>query len=355
MFETINKFEVKYLQILDEFGKLKNNCDYKISKESIFDLYKIIIKTRLLDKKAFLLQRTGRLGTYPSSYGQEAVFAVIGYLMGQNDILCPHYRDQAALIQRGVKLEEILAYWGGDERGNNFENNKHDFPIAVPIASQCLHAVGAAYSLKYKNEKRVVVTTLGDGGTSKGDFFEAMNFASIHKLPVIFVINNNKWAISVPLSKQTNSATLAQKAIAAGIDNMKVDGNDVFALHYALNSALEKAYNNEGPTVIEAETFRLCDHTTADDATKYMPAADLDNARQKEPLVRLDKYLKANHSWNDEKKQQLEDKLQEEIMVAADNYLNTPPQEARSMFESLYQSIPESLKEQYQGLTGEHE
>lgn len=335
MLDTIDFFKVQYLQLLTENGCLKDESFYQIDNKTLLDIYYNIVKTRTFDRKAIALQRTGMIGTFPSSFGQEAIYTVIGKLMQKDDILCPYYRDQGAMMMRGVLAEEILAYWGGDERGNNYKNQPHDFPINVPIASQCLHAVGAAFALKYRKQKRAVVTTIGDGGTSKGDFYEAMNFAKLHSLPVIFVINNNKWAISTPAKKQSNTSSFAQKAIAAGIDSIKVDGNDVFSLHYAINKALIQAYNQNGPFLIEAETYRLHDHTTADDATRYTPKAELDVAITKEPLIRLSKYLKLTV----EDKAIMDEKAKHEIQLATDKFLEMQPQRSSEIKKHLYAEV----------------
>lgn len=343
-------FQIDSWQFLDEDSQLHG--DYKISDTALLDIYQHMVHTRLFDQKAIALQRTGKLGTFPASHGQEAIYTVLGYLMHAQDILCPYYRDQAACLLRGVKMEELLAYWGGDERGNAYANQPHDFPISVPIASQCLHAVGAGYALQYKQSRQAVVTTIGEGGTSKGDFYEAMNFASIYKLPVVFVINNNQWAISVPSCKQSATKTYAQKAIAAEIPAIQVDGNDVFALHYAISSALERAYQQEGPTVIEAVTFRLCDHTTADDASRYIPEADRTRAAKKEPIQRLQRYLIENQLWDEKQEQQLMQRSSETINSAVERYLQQPQQAPVDMLEHLYAELPEALLDQYAELEG---
>lgn len=336
MYKNICEFQVKYLQLLNENGEILNPDFHNISKDELINIYTAILKTRYFDRKAVSLQRTGKLGTFPSSYGQEAIYSVIGKLMHQDDILCPYYRDQGAMLQRGVLAEEILAYWGGDERGSCYRNQKKDFPISVPIASQCLHAVGIAYAMKYKYKNRAVVTTIGEGGTSKGDFYEAMNFSSIHNLPVIFIINNNKWAISIPSSQQSNTKTYAQKAIAAGIEGIKVDGNDVFSLHYAIKNSLNKAYSGGGPSVIEADTYRLSDHTTADDATRYVPKPDLDKALSIEPLIRLRKYLFNCGYINDETDKDINEKIKIEINHSISKYLDMPIQDIRDIKRYLF-------------------
>jgi 2-oxoisovalerate dehydrogenase E1 component alpha subunit len=204
----------------------------------LLSLYRGMVLTRAFDLKAVSLQRTGRLGTYAVSLGQEAVSVGIASAMRVEDVVLPSYRDNGTLLWRGTKMEEILLFWGGDERGNLSSGPAHDFPYCIPVGSQAPHAAGVAYAFKLRKEPRVAVCLFGDGATSKGDVWEAMNFAGVHKLPLVFVANNNQWAISVPLKLQTASQTLAQKAIAAGFSGEQVDGNDVIAVRAAAEDAI---------------------------------------------------------------------------------------------------------------------
>ncbi len=352
---VVANFKVEFLQYLNAQGKVMQSLpDFAKDEELLLDLYRNMVKTRLFDSKAVVLQRTGQMGTFPSSLGQEAVSVGMGHVMAKDDIFCPYYRDQGAMFLRGVKMQEILMYWGGDERGSDFATPREDFPIAVPVASQCLHATGCAYAIKYRNEKRAVVTTVGDGGTSKGDFYEAMNLAGTWNLPVVFVINNNQWAISVPLSAQTHSQTLAQKAIACGFDGIQVDGNDVIAVREAVSIALQKAKTDGGPTLIEALTYRLCDHTTADDAKRYVDGACIDTAWTLEPIKRLQNYLLEHNLWSSEKEDALTKKLAAEIDEAVAAYLNTKPQPPTAILNYHYEVWPENLQDQWDELGAIH-
>jgi 2-oxoisovalerate dehydrogenase E1 component alpha subunit len=302
-------------------------------------LYRLMVQTRTFDHKAIALQRTGQIGTYASCLGQEAVGAGVGTAMRREDVLLPTYRQYAAQIQRGLTMTELLAYWGGDERGMAFfrgEAPAHDFPICVPIASHAPHAVGVAYAFQLRHEPRVAVCVLGDGATSKGDFYEAINAAGVWQLPVVFVVENNGWAISVPASRQTHAETLAQKAVAAGIPGLQVDGNDVIAVCHVAGEAIEGARRGEGPTLIEALTYRLGDHTTADDASRYRDPAELDAQRKNDPISRLQTYLRANGLWTDEDESALDAECTEAVEHAAQAYLDMPPQSPQSMFEHLY-------------------
>lgn len=350
---VIANFTVEYFQYLDAQSKVVQTLpDFAQDKNILLELYRSMLLTRMFDTKAIALQRTGKMGTFPSSLGQEAVSIAIGHSMKTDDIFCPYYRDQGAMMLRGVKMQEILAFWGGDERGSNYAVPKRDFPITIPIAGQCLHATGCAFALKYQGESNAVLTCIGDGGTSKGDFYEALNVAGAWKLPVVFVINNNQWAISVPLKAQTNSETLAQKAIAAGFDGIQVDGNDVIAMKDVVTKALEKARSGQGPTLIEGVTYRLCDHTTADDAKRYVEPACLEEAWKLEPIKRLFNYLVAQGFWSQEQDEQLSAQLAAEIETAVNEYLNMPPQPTTAIVDYHYETWPTNLGDQREELRG---
>lgn len=343
----VARFEIPFYQVIDEQGELCNtlpSCGE--DKAVLLELYRVMVRTRTFDKKAIALQRTGKMGTYAPINGQEAISTAIGHAMHKEDVFVPYYRDYAAQFQRGVKMSEILLYWGGDERGSQFACDSEDFPICVPIASQCLHATGVAFAIKYRNEQRVAVTCIGEGGTSEGDFYEAMNVAGAWNLPVVFIVNNNRWAISVPLSKQTATETVAQKAIAAGFAGVQVDGNDVVACRQIIGDAIEKARRGEGPTLIEALTYRLCDHTTADDATRYQPQDEVDEAKLKEPIGRFKHYLEQQKLWDDAKEEQLLQESAKQVQEAVDEYLNRPPQKISSAFDYHYAELPDYLVEQ---------
>lgn len=345
---TVAHFDIAYTRFLNPEGVLSPETPdaAKQSPEEWLALYRVMTLIRLFDYKAINQQRTGKMGTYASVLGQEAIGTALGRVMQPKDVLCPFYRDYAAQYQRGVKLSELYSYWGGDERGSCFANNAEDLPISVPIASQCLHASGIAYAFKLRKQPRVAVSVCGDGGTSQGDFYEAMNVAGVWKLPSVFVINNNQWAISVPLSAQTACQTLAQKAIAAGFEGEQVDGNDIVACRYVFEKALEKARRGDGPTLIEAITYRLCDHTTADDASRYRDKNELETAWKNEPIVRLRRYLESEGVWNEEKENALQSACTEEIDAAVQEYLALKPQSVSSIFDFMYERWPENLKEQ---------
>jgi 2-oxoisovalerate dehydrogenase E1 component alpha subunit len=341
---TIAEFSIEAHQYLDEHGKPTQDLPaFAQDMEQLRALYRLMMLNRLMDKKAVALQRTGKMGTYPSSFGQEAIAAGIAFAMQPEDVLVPFYRDYAAMLHRGVKVEEIYSYWGGDERGSCFADNPRDFPFSVPIASQALHGAGVATAFKLRQQSQVVVTTCGDGGTSEGDFYEAMNVAGAWQLPIVFVVNNNRWAISVPLAKQTACQTLAQKAIAAGFTGVQVDGCDAIAMQTIARQAIDRARAGKGPTLIEAMCYRLCDHTTADDATRYQPSAEVEAAMTKEPIRRLQAYLTAQQAWDDQQEQALIEQIEQQIAEAVTRYTSTSPQPVTAMFDYHYAELPHTL------------
>ncbi len=296
--KVVARFEIPYYQILNEESQLVAELPaFAKDPKHLIRLYRLMVLNRVFDTKAIALQRTGKLGTYPSTRGQEAVFVGMGDALPKEDVFIPYYRDIGTLVQRGVKWSEILLYWGGDERGNCYESGGEDFPYSVPIASQTLHAVGVATAFKLRHEKRVVLVTCGDGGTSEGDFYEAMNLAGIWKLPVVFVVMNNQWAISVPRAAQTAAATLAQKAIAAGFSGEQVDGNDIIAVRDRVAVAVKNARDKQEPTLLEILCYRQSDHTTADDASRYEPKGMRETEWKKEPVARLRRYLESINAW----------------------------------------------------------
>ncbi len=343
----IAEFAVEYIQFLDSSGQPTQELPPHLAgAEAITPMYRLMALTRTFDAKAIALQRTGQLGTYASSLGQEAVGAAVGLAMRDEDVLVPSYREQAAQFARGVTLEELLLYWSGDERGSRFSGPQFDFPICIPIATQSCHAVGAAVALKLRGESRVVVEGCGDGATSKGDFYESLNLAGTWHLPVVFVVSNNQWAISVPRSRQSGAQTLAQKAVAGGFEGVQVDGNDPVAVRFAMDKALERARSGGGPTLIEAVTYRLQDHTTADDASRYRDAQEVEAAKKSDPIIRTRRYLESIQAWSEKDEAALNEECAARVQEAVEAYLATPKEPPEAMFDSLYAELPRALAAQ---------
>jgi pyruvate dehydrogenase E1 component alpha subunit len=322
--------------------------------KSLVTLYRWMTLMRAYDAKAIALQRTGQLGTFASLLGHEAINAAIGSAMAPDDVFLMTYRENGAQFMRGVRLEDLFLYWGVDERGCDYAGARKDFPICVTIAAHATHAVGVAYAMKLRNEKRAAVCALGDGATSKGDFYEGLNAASAWKLPLVYLVTNNQWAISVPRKAQTAAQTLAQKAIAAGVEGLQVDGNDVIAVKHALDQALAKARAGGGPTLIEAVTYRLSDHTTADDASRYRSPDELAEAWKLEPILRLRSYLMASGTWDKAREDALLKECNEKVQAAAQAYLDTPPPTAEQMFDHLYAKLPAALQKQRAAALGDN-
>jgi 2-oxoisovalerate dehydrogenase E1 component alpha subunit len=351
---VIARFEVHRRSYLAPDGSvLRPLPAFAADLPTLLTLYRGMVLTRAFDLKAVSLQRTGRLGTYAVSLGQEAVAVGIASAMRAEDVLLPSYRDNGTLLWRGTKMEEILLFWGGDERGNLSSGPAHDFPYCIPVGSQAPQAAGVAYAFRLRKEPRVAVCLFGDGATSKGDVWEAMNFAGVHKLPVVFVANNNQWAISVPLKLQTASQTLAQKAIAAGFAGEQVDGNDIIAMRAAAEEAIAHARAGGGPRLIEALTYRLSDHTTADDAARYRPSEEVQARWKEEPIARLRAYLVSQKAWGKAQEEELAAECQKAIEAAIERYLASSPRAPQTMFDHLYAELPRTYVGQRAELSGD--
>lgn len=340
-------FPIAPARFLSSEGQLDQSAwSISLDSGSLLQLYRAITRARVFDGKAIALQRTGQLGTFPSCLGQEAIGVGVASAMSAQDLLFPYYRDHAAQFVRGVTMAEMLLYWGGDERGSDFEVPRKDFPICVPVGTQVAHAVGAAYAFKIRREKRVAVCTIGDGGTAKGDFYEALNLAGVWHAPVVVVINNNRWAISTPPELESVAATLAQKAVAAGIEGRQINGNDVIAVREFAAQAIEKARAGGGPTLIEALSYRLGDHTTADDATRYRDPEIVQRQWALEPIGRLRAYLTSIGAWNKELETSLLKQCSDEVERAVEAYLAAPPRGSDAMFDHLFASLPRAMRDQ---------
>ena len=318
----VASFTIVRTEIVRADGSLAGKLPaFAESRAELVRLYRAMVLTRAFDAKAIGLQRTGRLGTFPSSLGQEAVVVGVGAAMRAEDVLLPSFRELGAQLWRGVTLVEALSYWGGDERGSCFKGPREDFPICVPVGTQAPHAVGAALAFKLRDEPRVAVCVFGDGASSKGDVYEAMNLAGVWRLPVVFVINNNEWAISVPRSAQSAAETLAQKAVAAGFPGEQVDGNDVIAVRAVLERALGHARRDCAPSLVEALTYRLSDHTTADDARRYRDDAEVSERWKAEPIARMRNFLVERGLWTKADEEGLLQECAAEIDAAVETYL----------------------------------
>ncbi len=343
----VANFEVRLTRFVADDGTvLAPLPEFARDKEELQRMYRVMVETRAIDRKAVALQRTGKLGTYASCLGQEAVGTAVGLAMHADDVLIPAYRDYAAQFLRGVPPESTFLYWAGDERSMRFPEgtpSHHDFPFSVPIATHVPQAIGVAYAFKLRKQARVAVACCGDGATSRGDFYEAVSSAKVWNLPVVFLISNNQWAISLPRKRQTGAQTLAQKAIAGGIPGEQVDGNDVVAVRHVLQRALAAARAGEGPRVIEALTYRLHDHTTADDARRYRSEEELHDAWARCPILRLRTCMTTLGCWSMADEEELEKRAAAKAEAVAQAYFAVKPEPPEAIFDSLYASLPTTM------------
>lgn len=344
--KIVAKFEVEYLQVLDENGKADKKLMPKLGSKDIKELYELMILMRTFDDKAFSLQRQGRIGTYIQFKGQEASQLGSAYALEDKDWMFPMYRSNGALIVRKHPMHMLLQYGGGDIRGLKSEKNINNFPISIPVGTQTPHAVGCAWASKLKGEKVVSLAYTGEGGTSRGDFHDGLNFAGLNKVPCVIVVENNQYAISVPRKRQTASETIAQKAIGYGIRGIQVDGNDIFAVYKATKEAIDNARSGKGPTLIENVTYRMADHSTSDDAKKYRNDKEVQEWAKKDPIIRLEKYMRANKLLNDKYKEEVAAKAREKVEKEIQIYENLPAPDPKGMFENIYAELTPDLKEE---------
>jgi pyruvate dehydrogenase E1 component alpha subunit len=345
--ETIRSFEVQRLSVLDADGTLDAELEPVLSHDRLRALMRAMLLAREADERMLKLQRQGRLGTFPPVLGQEAAHTAAAFAMAEQDWLVPAFRDMGALLLRGYPLVNYLQYYNGWEEGNAVPEGARILPTAVIVGSSLLHAVGLAWGLRYRGEPdTAVLTFIGDGGTSEGDFYEAINFAGVWKAPVVFVIQNNQWAISIPRAAQTRAETLAQKAIAAGIHGIQVDGNDALAMFRATSEAFERARAGVGPTVIEAVTYRLGVHTTADDPRKYRDEAEEKDAWTREPLLRFAGYLKAKGVLDAAGLEALRAEVRAEVQEAVATYEALEAHPADRPFDHVFGTEHAVIREQ---------
>lgn len=345
---------IEYMSILDENGKVDKALEPKLSAEQLTTMYRYMLLARRADERMLNLQRQGRIGTFPQSSGHEAVSMGSILAIEGSDWHVPAYREFAGMLYRGWPLETLLLYWGGFEEGARPPEGVNDLPYCVPVASQLLHAAGIGMAMNIACDKKVVITYFGDGSSSEGDAHEALNFASVFKAPVVFVCQNNQYAISVPLSRQMACQTIAQRAVAYGMPGIRVDGNDPLAVYVAAREAVERARRGEGPTLIEGLTYRLTPHTTSDDPKRYRSEEEAKEWVGKDSLIRLSKYLEDKSVLDAGARKKLEDEIAQEIKEAVKRFEELAQNEELanplSMFDYLYADTPQCLERQREEL-----
>ncbi len=336
------QFTVEHLSILDSEGTLDSALDPDIPPEELKRLYRAMRLGRRFDERMLRLQRQGRIGTFAPIKGQEA--AQIGSVatLRRTDWMVPSFRETAAMLWRGWTMEHILLFFAGYLEGGRPAPEQHDLPICIPVGGQLPHAVGLAYAAQYRGDDAVVMVYCGDGATSEGDFHEAMNFAGVWHLPLVFVVQNNQWAISVPLKKQTHSRTIAQKALAYGFPGIQVDCNDALAVYAAIREAVERARAGDGPTLIECVTYRLSMHTTSDDPTKYRSVEEVEAWERKDPLTRFGAYLQQRNLVEPG----LDEAIDAEIARAVEAFEAVGAPDPLVMFDHAYATRSAALESQ---------
>lgn len=346
---VVARFEIMRRRYLDETSKVLAALPaFAADRALMRRIYEGMRFIRLYDQKRVNLQRTGRMGTSATALGQEAIPIGVASAMQEDDVLVPSYREDGAQIWRGVKPEEMLIYWGGNEAGQHPADPRvaQDFPVSITIGNHALHAAGVATAMKLRDQKRAAVCMFGDGATSKGDVYEAINVAGVWKLPLVLVVSNNGYAISTPLENQTAAETLAQKGLAGGLAVAQADGNDIFAVRQLMLEALERARSGGGATLVECLTYRLNDHNTADDSTRYRDPEEVKARWAFCPLKRLEAWMTARGFWSAEDEAALEARVATELERAVETYLALPPPKAEEMFAHTYAKLPRQYEDQ---------
>ena len=339
---------VETLSVLAVDGTVDESLDPKLSTEELRTLYRAMLLARRFDERVLRLQRQGRVGTYGPTLGQEAASLGPAFVAQKEDWYVPSFRELAGMLYRGWPMEKLLLWWGGNEAGAVVPEGMRDLPFCVPVSSQCQYAAGIAWGCKLRKEPSVVAAFVGDGGTSEGDFHEAMNCAGVFGLPLVMIVQNNHWAISLPRARQTASQTIAQKALAYGFNGVQADGNDILAMIVATREAVERARSGGGPTLIEAVTYRLGVHTTADDPKKYRCDAEVEEWKAKDPLTRFTAHLRKREIIDDKALEMLENEVAEQISAAvekAETYVPDPEEPFRHSFAELPNHLRDQLRE----------
>jgi 2-oxoisovalerate dehydrogenase E1 component alpha subunit len=323
-------------QILTPQGELAPDASAPVSEEEVRRLYRAMVGARIYDRKGSALQLQGRLATYAPFEGQEAAQIGSAFALRPADWMVATYRDAAAMWFHGYPWELLLLWRMGDERGNCPPEGVPILPPSITVGAHMLHAVGLAWAARLRGENRVALTTFGDGATSEGDFHEAMNFAAVFRTPTVFVCQNNQYAISLRRDQQSAAATIASKAEGYGMPGAYVDGNDLFAMIGATRDAVDRARRGDGPTLIEAVTYRLGPHTTSDDPGRYRDPAEEEEWRPRDPIERVRRYLERAGAWSPEWQEEIEAEETAAVEAAVEAAEALAPQAPDELFESMF-------------------
>ncbi len=355
------------LQLIGPEGKARAGAEStlpSLSKDLLIRLWKNMVLTRALDTRCMNLQRQGRIHFYAPSSGQEASTTGSSLALEETDWCFPSYREVGVLVGRGMPLDAIANqvygnakdWTKGRQMPVHWASRKYRvLSISSPIATQIPQAVGCAYAMKLRKDPSIAIAYFGDGATSEGDFHVGLNFAGVWKVPCVFFCQNNQWAISVPLAKQTASETIAIKARAYGFEGVRVDGNDVLAVYQAVRAAREKAVKGGGPTLIEALTYRMGPHSTSDDPRRYRPESETQKWQGKDPIVRFRQYLLERGVLKAEEAERLEEEARAAVTKATDEAETVGPPDPGTLLDDVYSKKPPHLEEQRGRLLAEAE
>lgn len=341
-------YTIEHLSILDQQGNVDSELEPALEEKLLKKLHRFMLLSRRFDERLLSLQRQGRIGTFAPIKGQEAAQLGAVAVLEEQDWLFPSFREMAAELWRGKDLENVLLVYAGYNEGGFIPEGQRNFPVCIPVGTQLPYAAGMMYAAKYRRTNEIGMAFFGDGATSEGDFHEAMNFAGVFKIPLVFVCQNNQWAISIPREKQTKSKTLAQKALAYGIPGIQVDGNDILAVYAAAKEAAQRARSGEGPSMIECLTYRMSVHTTADDPRKYRTEDEEQQWMEKDPLDRFQKYLENSNLLSKEEIGSLEEEVESEIkgLIRSWEKQQENAGDPIDMFDHVFETLPAYLEEQ---------
>jgi pyruvate dehydrogenase E1 component alpha subunit len=340
------------LKILDKDGNvIDKSLEPALSRDTLRSLYKWMVFAREADRKALKLQRQGRMGTYAPIEGQEACEVGSALACEKQDWMVVMYRNLGAAWAFGMPLKGVYQYWMGWEVGNKAPEGVNCLPISIPVGTQPLHAVGIGMAMRLKGESgKAVIVYNGDGGTSKGDFYGALNFSGVFQAPTVFFVENNQFAISYPRKRQTAAKTIAQKGVACGVPGVQVDGNDVLAVFVATKEAMDRARSGGGPTLIEGVTYRMGPHTTVDDPNLYRSEEEVNRMRDFDPIKRMRNYLATKGLWDESWEKQVLDEASKTIEAATAEAEATPTHTPEEITEYMFAERTPRLREQTEWL-----
>ncbi|UTS70597.1 pyruvate dehydrogenase (acetyl-transferring) E1 component subunit alpha [Mycoplasma bradburyae] len=342
-----NKIPELLHRVIDNEGRVIDpSYVQKLSDERIIEAYYYMNLSRELDKKMLIWQRSGKMLTLAPNLGEEALQIATSLAMTKKDWLVPAFRSGGLMLHRGVRPYQLMLYWNGNEKGNIFDEGVRVVPVNITIGAQYSQAAGIGYALKYNKERAAAVTFIGDGGTAEGEFYEAMNMASIHKWQTVFCVNNNQYAISTRTHLESAASDISTKAIAVNMPRVRVDGNDLLASYDAMLEAVEYARSGMGPILVEFITYRQGPHTTSDDPSVYRTKEEEAEAKKSDPIARIKKFLIAKGLWDENKEQtmfqQIEAKIEEEYNIMLQHIKTT----VDDVFDHTFATLPEDLLEQ---------